>query len=127
MGKPKVRALNPPDPVTGPIPREVFAKAILAPYGGAKKIIREYDPLWGIAPGDKIRWKVEAMSKQWGEAFVEADSQEEADQKADELDESDFDWDYSSGDVTIISVEIDGIVPSHARENFWDALEKNEE
>lgn len=95
------------DPVTGPIPRETFAKLVAAPHGEAARTIRQYDPLWGKAPGEKVRWKVECTAKQFGTAYVEASSQEEADKLADELDSGEVDWCYDDDGLTIISVEVD--------------------
>lgn len=97
----------PLDPVTGPMPREKLKELAAAPAGEAVKIIRQYDPQWGRAPGEKFAWEVRVRrdGADTGVAYVEAASQEEADKLADDLDESEIDWDYSGDDFFITSVE----------------------
>ena len=46
------------DPVSGPIPRDVFATLAAEPHGQALRIIQQYDPLYGRKEGEKLRWKV---------------------------------------------------------------------
>lgn len=95
------------DPITGPIPRDVFAQIVNAPHGEAKRMIRKYDPLFGVQDGEKVKWKVtvERQGADQGYAIIEASSKEEADDLADELQEHEIDWDYDSGDLEVISVE----------------------
>ena|SRR6185369_2183282 len=95
------------DPVTGPISRSEFAELVAAPYGEATKRIRKYDPLYGRAPGEKVRYRVEASGRMVGTGYVEASSQEEADRLADELTDASFDWQDSGSGFDIILVELD--------------------
>lgn len=94
------------DPITGPVPREKFVEAVSAPYGQAQKIIREFDPLWGLAEGEEIEWKVKAKISYpaRGTATVRAAGVKEAEAKVDELTFDDFDWD-DLDDFEIVSVE----------------------
>lgn len=95
------------DPITGPMSRETFAAAVAAPAGQAAKIIQNYDPQWGRAPGEKFEWKVRVQrdGSDSGTAYVKAASQEEADELADKLGEGDIDWDYDDGGFYVTSVE----------------------
>lgn len=93
------------DRSTGPIPREKFAALVDAPFGEAAKQIRKFDPLWGLAQGTKIKWRVECSGKLYGGAIVEASSEEEAMKLADKLTTNDVDWDNGSDDFEILSVE----------------------
>ena len=97
----------PRDPSTGLLTRSEFAEAVAAPAGKAKEMIRQVDPLWGREPGEKFEWlvKVRRSGMDRGRAFVMAASQEEADDLADELDESDIDWDYFGDGFEVESVE----------------------
>ena len=84
-----------PDTVTGPLSREEFRGLVDAPYGQAKKAIRKHDPLFGVTPGEKIKWVVTAEQDcpMRGTAFVSAASKEEADELGGKLTYNDFDWD----------------------------------
>lgn len=97
------------DPVTGPMSREEFALAVSAPAGQAAKIIRKYDPQFGRAPGEKFPWKVSVSrdGADTGTAYIMAANQEEADEAADALTETEVHWDYSDGGLVITSVEPD--------------------
>jgi hypothetical protein len=88
------------------MPREEFRKLIDAPYGAALKSIRKYDPLFGRAEGEKVKWKVTASQNMTGTAFVQAADQKEAEALADELGDSQFDWDGGYGDIDVLSVEL---------------------
>lgn len=89
----------------GPIPRDEFMKLVEAPFGEAIKRIRKWDPLYGRAKGEKIKWKVECRGELYGTAYVEAATQEEADKLADDLDCGAVDWGDGSSDFEIDSVE----------------------
>lgn len=91
---------------TGPIPPEVFAECVKAPFGKAKEIIRKYDPYWGRGDDEKISWKVRVSGWMGGTAYVTAATKDEADQLADELSGGDIDWDTWGDDFTVTSVEI---------------------
>lgn len=95
------------DPSTGPIPRERFKEIIAAPFGEAAKAIREYDPQWGRADGEKFEWKitVSRCGSDQGTAIVKASSEEEANEEADNLSESDIDWDDFANGFQVVSVE----------------------
>jgi len=95
------------DPITGPLSRTEFAELVSAPHGEAKKVIRKYDPYYRLEPGEKIRFVVEARGRLVGRAFVQANSQAEADKLADALCDADFDWHSSDNSFDIISVEVD--------------------
>lgn len=95
------------DPITGPVPRAEFAEAVAAPAGGAAKIIRQYDPFFQRAEGEKIRWRIEAKSQMTGVAYVEAATQKEAEKLADDLDDAEFDWTSRWGIDEIVSIEPD--------------------
>lgn len=84
-----------PHPSTGPIPPDEFKKLADAPFGAALKTIRKFDPLYGLPPGEKIKWRVtfEREITQEGEAYVMAASKEEAEKLADEIPESKICWD----------------------------------
>lgn len=92
------------DPSIGPIPRSKFREIAALPYGRAAKEIRKYDPMWGLAQGEKIEFRVECRGTMTGVAYVKASSQEEAEKAADELTGIEVDWDYDDG-IDIISVE----------------------
>jgi hypothetical protein len=94
------------DPSTGPIPREQFKEIADAPFGEATKIIREYDPQWGRAPGEKFEWKITVQRKgsDCGTAIIKAASEQEANEAADALSEFDIDWDCGEG-FDVVAVE----------------------
>lgn len=99
------------DPVTGPISREKLHELAAAPYGEALKEIRKHDPFWGIAPGEKVKFRVNASRKAREEGFatVEAETEEEAKELAKKLRESDFCWDavgFDTDDFEIERVEL---------------------
>ena len=93
------------DPISGPIPLLQFRELIDLPFGRAAAVIQRYDPEWGRRPGEKFEWKVEVRRADQGVAYIKAASQEEADRLADDLVESDIDWDNDGDDFTIVSVE----------------------
>jgi len=95
------------DPSTGPVPREKFAALIHAPFGQAAKEIRKYDPLFGRAPGEKIKWtvRVESMGRRDGTAEVEAASEKEAEKLAEDLSSDDVEWDWDEDDFRITSIK----------------------
>lgn len=95
------------DPISGPVPRDEFAKLAAAPFGEALKVIKKYDPLWGLKEGEKLTWRVRASSRMHGTAYIEAATQEEADNLADDLSDASFDWECSKFSIDIDSVEID--------------------
>lgn len=93
------------DPITGPLSRTEFAELVRAPHGYAKKVIRKHDPYYRLEPGEKVRFRVEASGRMRGMAYVEAQSQQEAEKLADALSDASFDW--QGADFDIIAVEID--------------------
>lgn len=95
------------NPVSGKMPIEEFRKLKDAPYGAAIKTIRKYDPCWGVKPGEKIKWTVTATARIYGDATVEACSQEEAVKLADALPDNAFDWDVSDR----LEILIDEVAP----------------
>jgi hypothetical protein len=97
------------DPVTGVMPKDEFAALTALPHGEAIKKVRQYDPLFGLKDGEKIRWKVEARADMRGTAYVQAASQEEANKLADKLSDAAFDWDTSD------HIEIDCVEPDVRR------------
>lgn len=75
----------------GPMSPTEFQEAVDAPFGGAVAILRKYDPMWGKFPsgeGEKIRWKVRLHQQvtMMAIAYVEAESQAEAEALADLID-----------------------------------------
>lgn len=80
------------DPVSGPIPRDIFDELVTAPYGVAAKTIRKFDPTWDRAEGEKFKWRVrfEREVTEVGYATVEAESADEAEQIAQNLDEQEI-------------------------------------
>jgi len=93
------------DRSTGPVPREKFAEIVNAPYGQAAKMIRKYDPTWGLKEGEKIKWRVCCSGTMTGTAYVEAASEEEAIDLAEKLSASEVDWDDGRDEIEIESVE----------------------
>lgn len=93
------------DPSTGPIPREKFAELVNLTAGKAREEIQKYDPFWGLQSGGKIEFEVVVTGRMEGRAYIKASSQKEADALADDLSDSDIDWDYGDGDFDILSVE----------------------
>jgi hypothetical protein len=83
-------------PATGPIPPEKFRELVDAPHGEARLLIRQYDPFWGLEPGQKIDFEVEVRCEMIGGAIVKAASLEEAKKLADNLKSSDIEWDTYS-------------------------------
>lgn len=85
----------PYDPITGPLPREKLRELVDAPYGEATQVLRQYDPEWGLKPGQKIEWEVvvERDVTGLGVAHVMAGSLKEAEKLTDDLCNSDIDWD----------------------------------
>lgn len=98
-----------PDPSTGPMPREEFAKLVSAPFGEARKAIRKYDPLYGRAPGEKITWtvRVEQMGRREGTVEVEAVDEKAAREKVHDLSGDDIEWDCDDDDFRIVSIKAD--------------------
>lgn len=78
----------PLDPVSGPLSKDELRALVDAPFGQATKIIRRHDPLYGRAPGEKIRWKVRLEGHMQGTAYVEAATEKEASDLADKITES---------------------------------------
>lgn len=78
---------------TGPIPKDLFDKIASAPFAGATKAIRQFDPMFGRAEGELVRWRVEFTRdvKETGVAYVEAASMEEAEKLAIALPEDKID------------------------------------
>lgn len=97
------------DPATGPIPRDKFYALVSAPAGAAKKFIRKYDPFFGRAPGEKVRWLVTYTKEVEGYAYVEAESKEEATKLGKNLrdDEVEYDTHDDGCRGDFISVEVD--------------------
>lgn len=96
------------DPVTGPLSRDELSELVKAPFGEAVKVIREYDPQYGRAPGEKYRWKIVARCEMEGTAYVMAADEKEANKLADDITDGAFDWDAPwSSDLEIVSVEPD--------------------
>lgn len=93
------------DPVTGPISSKRLRELVDAPFGGAAKAIREYDPFWGRKEGEKIEFEVIVNGRNQGRAVVMAASQDEADKLADDLSDGDIDWVFGLGDFEIITVQ----------------------
>ncbi len=95
------------DPSTGPVPREQFFALVNAPFGEAAKKIRKFAPMFGRADGEKITWRVECTGTMTGTAFVEACSEEEAVEAADNLTAADVDWDGGSDDIEVQNVTVE--------------------
>ncbi len=97
--------MSQPDPISGPIPREIFATLIGLPFGEATKRIRQYDPLYGRKPGEKIAWTVKCRVR-WleGTATIMASSEKEAEAKAENLQPYEVDWD-DRDDFEIVEIE----------------------
>lgn len=82
------------DPVTGPFSRDEFSALVNAPYGQAWKAIRKHDPLFGRTSGERFKWLVtlEQDCPMRAHAFVEACSEDEARELAENLPFNDLDW-----------------------------------
>jgi hypothetical protein len=93
------------DPVTGPMSREELRACVEAPHGGAAKIIRKHDPLFGLQPGEKIEWEVQCSGITHGTAYVKAASQEEADRLAADLTSGDVDWEFGMDDFDVDDIK----------------------
>lgn len=99
------------DPITGPISKREFKALVEAPHGEAQKVIRKYDPLYGLAPGVEVTWWVtfERHARETGRATVKAATLKEAQELAEEMNANQIDWepDYRSSDCgEIVSVEL---------------------
>jgi hypothetical protein len=75
-------------PSTGPLTPEQLKELAQAPFGAGREAIREHDPYWGRARGEKFKWRVEVSTTACGEAYVMAEDEEEAEELADALDDS---------------------------------------
>jgi hypothetical protein len=78
---------------TGPIPKELFDQIANAPFAGASKAIRQFDPMFGRAEGEVVKWRVEFTRevRETGVAYVEAASLEEAEKLAGALSDREID------------------------------------
>ncbi len=84
----------------GPLSQEEFKALVEAPYGAAKLAIQKHDPLWGRDepdPGEKRKWRV----------TVEAETEEEAEELAQAIPDSQINWDYEDSDPP----EVDSVEP----------------
>lgn len=93
------------DPVSGPMPKQRLRELADLPFGAARKAIQQYDPIWGLQPGEKIEFEVRVSGHMQGTAIVKAADQKEADALADKLNSGDVDWDDWQSDLEILSVE----------------------
>lgn len=95
------------NPSTGPLDPETLKALAEAPFGKAAETIRKYDPQWGRRPGEKFDWEVTVRRSgaDRGTAIIKAASQEEADALADDLTESEIDWDFDSDGFEVETVE----------------------
>jgi hypothetical protein len=84
-------------PVYGVLTEQEFKAAIVAPAGGAAKIIRQKDPLWGLDIGDEKKFKICVSRKRTirdtAEVTIAADNEENARKAVDRMDWGDFSWD----------------------------------
>jgi hypothetical protein len=94
------------DPSTGPITREQFKRIVDAPFGAAGEMIRKYDPLWGLKPGEKMEWEVTVQRMQQGTVIVKAATEEEAQNMAGEVNESDVNWDSRDDEMEVVEVRL---------------------
>lgn len=80
--------------VFGPLSRDEFQALVDAPYGTAVRAIREHDPLFRREPGEKIEWlcRFSRVVDYQGEAYVWAETEEEARKRANALPEEDIEW-----------------------------------
>ncbi|MCK1445396.1 hypothetical protein IVB43_23715 [Bradyrhizobium sp. 48] len=85
------------DPVTGPVPREKFSELVEAPHGQAVRMIRRYDPYYGRKEGEPFKWAVRFTREieEEGYGYVEAATEEEAEELGRQLKEKDLTWDVS--------------------------------
>lgn len=93
----------------GPVPAEVMAKAVAAPAGQAAKIMRQYDPLFGKGEGEPVRWKCKLSRtvRQSATVYVEAPTEEQAEELAAEFEDDSAVWDDDDTD----DFEIESIEP----------------
>lgn len=108
------------DPVTGPVPPQVFKALADAPHGHAARTIREYDPTWGLdgqpEPETKT-WLVflrVRMVDAEGTIMIKAPTKTLAEQLAKAQIESPdefkkIDWEVRSRDVDPCDVCIDSV------------------
>lgn len=92
-------------PVSGPVPIDEFRALVNAPAGEARKRIQKYDPLFGRAEGEKIKWQVTFTGRGTGYATVMAASQKEAEKVADGLSDAEIDWE----DMEVDGMEVEPI------------------
>lgn len=87
-----MRGFFPKDPVSGPLTRLQLSALAEAPFGAAAEAIRQHDPLWGIAPGTKLKWRAHfsRSAREEGYALIEATSAEEAEKIACRLPDKDI-------------------------------------
>lgn len=81
------------DPVSGILTRdELRALAAQPGFGEARKAIRRRDPMWGVAVGETIEWRVSMSrdSRDEGYVIVRAASAEEAERLAGDVKEADI-------------------------------------
>lgn len=104
------------DPVTGPVPREVFKALADAPHGQALKEIRKYDPQYGTGGDNSLplkKWIVFFTARHvraTGSLIIEAPTKDAAraaaPQKIDtEIDRLEWEIDDRSLDVADITID----------------------
>lgn len=92
-------------PSYGPLDREQIAKLTASPYGVATETIRQHDPEWGRAPGEKFEWEVTVRRDADGVALVKAANKKEAEELAYDLTGAEIDWETDDDDFDIVSVK----------------------
>lgn len=79
----------------GPLTIDRLKELADAPMGAATKALREHDPLWGRALGEKIKWRIEYEQcvTMGGYKIIEAESEDEAMKIFDKMEDSELDPD----------------------------------
>lgn len=105
-------------PSFGPVPVEKFLEAQKAPAGNATKILRQYDPLFGMVQGGgklktfSVTVTRRVCSKQWSKREIEAESKEQAEKLLDAMDWDTFNWSDGYGSEDTDDYEVDEIEES---------------
>lgn len=81
---------------SGPISPEELQRIAELPYGQAQRELRKHDPMYGVKPGDKIKFTVELVTHARLRAYttVEAESEEEAMKIAEKISPHNLDFEY---------------------------------
>lgn len=91
------------DPIYGAVPKAVFLEAMnTVGEGQAAKIIKKYEPRFGLKEGQLAKYKVQVertiRRRDTAEVVVDAKDEDDAEKVANAMDWDEFDWDEGSDD-----------------------------